>query len=116
MPRTARSRRRADVGDLLPFRDLYDAAIRHSSVRIKCQRCPRVVIVQTAALWRLFNRNGWNDRFEHVRRRLYCRFCWYHGGGAKIRPTIEFCDDPPTDTKLPMPSKQEWGHEARRRR
>lgn len=103
------------MGELHPFRDLYDAAIRHSSVRVTCPRCGRSVVFATAALWRLFNRNGWNDRFAHVRRRLCCLFCW-HQRGAKERPRLEFGDEAPTEIRLPMPSKGEWAHEARRRR
>ena len=57
------------------------------------------IIFRTAALWRLFNRNGWNDRFEHVEKRLYCLPCWYHSG-IKRRPSLTFCDDPPTDTPV----------------
>ena len=103
------------MGDLHPFRDLYDAAIRHSAVRVVCERCRHTIVFRTAALWRLFSRNGWNDRFEHVQKRLYCGPC-RDRTGVKRRPSLIFCDDPPTDTRLPMPSKQEWGHEARRRR
>lgn len=109
------SGRRADVADLHPFKDLYDAAIRHSAVRVACNRCNHVIVFRTAALWRLFNRNGWNDRFEHVQKRLYCLPCWYRSG-LKRRPTLTFCDDPPTDTRLPMPETHEWKQEARRRR
>jgi hypothetical protein len=101
--------------DLHPFQDLYDAAIRHSATRIRCSRCSHVVIVHTAGLWRLFWRNGWNDRFEHVRRRLYCRFCWHHRSGIKVRPDLDFCDEMPT-FNLPAPERGEWKHEARRRR
>jgi hypothetical protein len=103
------------VADLHPFRDLYDAAIRHSAVRIVCDHCKHAAVFQTAALWQHFNRRGWNDRFEHVRARLFCLPCWYHGG-AKRRPSLFFCDDAPTDTRFPMPTNQEWKHEARRRR
>jgi hypothetical protein len=103
------------MADLHPFRDLYDAAIRHSAVRVVCDHCRHTAIFQTAALWRHFNRNGWNDRFEHVQRRLFCLLCW-HRSRVKRRPSMTFCDDPPTDTRFPMPEKHEWAHEARRRR
>ena len=103
------------MAELHPFRDLYDAAIRHSAVRIVCDRCRHTAVFQTAALWRHFSLHGWNDRFEHVQTRLFCLPCWYHGG-EKRRPSIFFCDEAPTDTRFPMPTKQEWAHEARRRR
>jgi len=103
------------VGALHPFADLFDAAIRHSSVRVTCPRCRRRVVFATAALWYLFSRNGWNDRFGHVRRRLCCRVC-YHHGGTKERPRLEFGDEPLTDTRLRMPTRADWAREARRRR
>lgn len=103
------------MSDLHPFRDLYDAAIRHSAVRIVCDRCKHTAVLQTAALWQHFSRQGWNDRFEQVRARLFCLPCWYHGA-VKRRPSLFFCDDAPTDTRFPMPTNQEWKSEARRRR
>jgi hypothetical protein len=41
--------------------------------------------------------------------------CW-HRSRVKRRPSMTFCDDPPTDTRFPMPERHEWAHEARRRR
>ena len=105
----------ANETSLHPFRDLYDAAIRCTSVRVVCDRCKHTAVFQTAALWRYFNRRGWDDGFDAVQRRLYCLFCWHHGR-VKRRPCIFFCDDVPTETRFPMPTKQEWAHEARRRR
>jgi hypothetical protein len=103
------------VADLHPFKDLFDAAIRHSAVRVTCDRCRHTVTFKTAALWRHFQRMGWDHRFAGVQRRLFCLRCWYRGGG-KVRPSIQFCDDEPTDTRFPMPSKAEWAQAARRRR
>jgi hypothetical protein len=103
------------MGDLHPFQDLYDAAIRHSAVQITCERCRHSNAFNLAALWWHFNRHGWNDRFAHVRRRLFCLPCW-HLHGVKVRPSLAFGDMPPTDTRLPMPSKADWAREARRRR
>ena len=101
--------------DLHPFQDLYDAAIRHSAVRIVCGCCRHGIVFNLAALWWHFNRNGWNDRFAHVRRRLFCQAC-RDQRGVKVRPSLEFGDMEPTDTRLPMPSKSDWAREARRRR
>jgi hypothetical protein len=53
--------------------------------------------------------------FEHVQPRLFCLH-WWHLTRVKRRPSLTSCDHPPTETRLPMPSKQEWAHEARRRR
>lgn len=103
------------TGDLHPFRDLFDAGVRHCSVKVTCPQCRRQSVIPTAALWRLFNRNGWDDRFEHVRRRLCCLLC-FHTKGVKVRPAMEFCDDPATEKRLPMPGRDEWAREARRRR
>lgn len=103
------------MSDLHPFRDLYDAAVRHYGVRLTCDHCRRSAVFQVAALWLLFNRNGWNDRLEKVQDRFCCALCWQRRR-VKVRPSMTFCEDQPTDTRFPMPTKGEWAHEARRRR
>lgn len=103
------------MSDLHPFRDLYDAAIRHQSVRVACDRCRHSAIFQVAALWYHFNRRGWDDRFKHVQQRFFCLLCWHHRG-VKVRPSLTFGDEPPTDTRFPMPSQGDWKREAARRR
>jgi hypothetical protein len=100
---------------LHPFRDLYDAAIRHSALKLVCGHCRHVAVFQLAALWWHFKRSGRNDHFDHVQRRLFCLPCWHHRG-VKERPSMSFCDEEPTDTRFSMPSVVDWKQEARRRR
>ena len=98
-----------------PLRDLFDAAVRYSAVRLTCPRCRHAQVFRSAALWWLFHRKGWKDRFPDVERRYYCRTCW-HDHGEKIRATIGLVDEDPTDDSLPIPSELEWKRERRRRR
>ena len=44
-----------------PIRDLFDAAVRHETIKVSCQ-CGNVGIFDPHALWYLFERRGWNDR------------------------------------------------------
>lgn len=67
-------------------------------------------------MWWLFHRKGWVDSLGAVRRRCLCLLC-LHGKGEKVRdPELELVSEPPTDTRLPMPSEFDWKRELRRRR
>jgi hypothetical protein len=106
----------ADLPTAYPLRDLYDAAVRHKAIKLTCRRCRRVTIFDGHALWWLFHRNGWQDRFAQVQRRCLCLMC-LHRLGEKVRnPDLEPVDEAPTDTSLPLPSEFEWKREQRRRR
>ena len=105
-----------DLPTAYPLRDLFDAAVRHRSVRLTCTNCRHVTIFEAAALWWLFERKGWQDRFKDVQRRMVCLLC-LHERGLKIRfPELELTDDAPTETRLPIPSEIDWKREVRRRR
>jgi hypothetical protein len=97
-----------------PLRDLFDAAIRYSAVRLTCPRCGHAQVYRAAALWWLFQRKGWNDRFPNVRRRYYCRPCCDRHG-EKTHANIALVNEAPTDDRLPMPSELDWKRERRRR-
>ena len=106
----------ADLPTAYPLRDLFDAAVRQGAVKLTCRQCRRVTIFPSHALWWLFHRNAWSDRFDDVRKRCLCLMC-LHRTGAKIRyPDLELVDEPPTDSSLPMPSELDWKRELRRRR
>ena len=99
-----------------PLRDLWDAAIRHKTVRLTCPRCRHVAMLSASSLWYLFHRNGWKDWFADVRRRCVCLICLQRRG-LKIRNArLELVDDPPTEKRLPEPPEPEWKREMRRRR
>ena len=105
-----------DLPTAYPLRDLFDAAVRYASIKLTCRTCGHVTIFSAPALWWLFERKGWQDRFGDVRKRMVCLLC-LHERGLKIRyPDLEMVDDPPTETRLPMPSEIEWKREVRRRR
>lgn len=104
----------AELSSPWPLRDLFDAAVRHSAVRLACPRCGHERVFRSAALWWLFKRKGWPDRFSEVRARFHCRAC--AGDGARVRADLALVDEPPTDDTLPMPLEIEWKRERRRRR
>ena len=104
-----------DLPSAYPLRDLFDAAVRHRRVRFTCPACGHDAVFEAAALWWLFRRRGWRDRFDDVRRRFACTAC-PRGGAAKRRPKVELVATAPTVTTLPMPPELEWKREMRRRR
>ena len=105
-----------DLPTAYPLRDLFDAAVRHKTVKLTCARCRHVTFFSSSALWYLFHRHGWQDRFGDVQKRCICLIC-LHRLGMKVRfPELELVDEPPTETRLPEPSEIEWKRELRRRR
>ena len=98
-----------------PLRDLFDAALRYSAVRLVCPRCRHVQVFRAAALWHLFHRKGRNDRFANVKRQYFCRSC-LERHGEKIHADVQLVNEAPTDDSLPMPSELDWKRERRRRR
>jgi hypothetical protein len=106
----------SDLPSIYPLRDLFDAAVRHSAVKLTCRRCGRVVIFSSHALWWRFQRRGWADRFDDVRKRCLCLMCLHRDGERVRNPELELVDEAPTDTSLPKPSEMEWKRELRRRR
>lgn len=105
-----------DLPTAYPLRDLFDAAVRHSGIKLTCRQCGRAAILSSHALWWLFHRKGWSDRFDDVKKRCLCVMC-LHRTGAKVRdPELELVDEGPTDTSLPMPNELNWKRELRRRR
>jgi len=99
-----------------PLRDLFDAAVRHRSIRLTCTRCGHCNLLSSHALWWLFHRKGWVDSLREVRRRCLCIMC-LHRRGLEVRdPQLELADEAATDTSLPMPSEIDWKREVRRRR
>ena len=105
-----------DLPTAYPLRDLFDAAVRHRAVRLTCPRCGHQAIFASPALWWLFERKGWRDRFQEVERRFHCRPCRTRGEDMVQRPRLDLVDDPPTVTNLPLPSEIVWKRELRRRR
>ncbi len=105
-----------DLPSAYPLRDLWDAAVRHKTVRLTCAQCRHVAILSASSLWYLFHRNGWKEGFEDVRRRCICLIC-LHQRGLRIRnPRLDLVDETPTEMRLPEPPDLEWKREMRRRR
>ena len=105
-----------ETGGPNPLRDLFDAAARQRTVKLTCRRCRHATSFAAAALWWLFERNGWRDGFADVRKRCICVYC-LHRLGEKIRnPEFELTQEAPLDRRYPMPSELDWKRELRRRR
>ena len=106
----------ADLPSAYPLRDLFDAAVRHRTVRLTCRACGHVRVFHGHALWWYFHRREWPDRFRDVQRRCVCRLC-LENSGSKVRdPRLELVNDAPTGEPMPMPTQAEWKRELRRRR
>jgi hypothetical protein len=105
-----------DGPPLHPLSDLFDAAVRHKTVKLTCGRCRHANSFSAAALWWLFQRRGWKDEFAAVRRRCVCLHCWRRHGFKIRSPRFELVDEPPLDVSLPLPGELDWKRELRRRR
>jgi hypothetical protein len=101
---------------IYPLEDLFDAAVRHSAIRLTCRRCGRVAVFSSHALWWRFRRRGWADRLDDVRKRCLCLMCLHRDGEEVRNPELELVDEAPTDTSLPKPTELDWKRELRRRR
>lgn len=97
-----------------PIWNLFDAATRRQNVRLSCPRCPHSEVYHSAALWRLFERNGWGDQLSAVGRHFYCPTC-RRQRGVRVKPTMMLVDDDQT-VSLPLPDQAEWKRATRRRR
>ena len=49
-----------------PIADLFDAAVRHMTVQLRCPRCGWTAHFDPHAMWWLFDRKGWDDRISQV--------------------------------------------------
>ena len=99
-----------------PLRDLFDAAVRQYGVKLTCLRCKHVRIFHAHGLWYLFQKRGWRDRFNDVRRRTYCQAC-LDKDQLKVRlPRLELVHEAPTGDPLPLPTQPEWRRALSRNR
>ena len=116
MFRLCESRAMADLPSAYPLRDLFDAAVRHRAIALTCTACGHVRVFDPHALWWLFHRRGWPNRFGDVRRRCVCSLCLQRTG-RKIRgPRLDLVQREPTGLRLMLPSTAEWKRELSRRR
>lgn len=106
----------ADLPTAYPLRDLFDAAVRHRSIRLSCRACGHVRVYDGHALWWFFHRRQWPDRFRDVQRRGVCTACLERLGLKVRNPRLELVEEEPTGDALPMPTAADWKRELRRRR
>jgi hypothetical protein len=106
----------ADLPSAYPLRDLFDAAVLTAISSSLCRQYQHLAVFHCHALWWLFQRRGWNDRFGDVTKRCVCTICWYRVGKKVRDPRFELVTDAPTDSRFPMPNELDWKGESRRRR
>jgi hypothetical protein len=94
-------------GSAYPLRNLWDAAVRHYSIKLTC-RCGHVRILHGVGLWWLFERQGWSDSFYEVRRRALCTSCLRERSRMARNPALDLVHEEITGEPLPLPSDREW--------
>lgn len=97
-----------------PVSNLFDAASHRRNIRLSCPRCVHSEVYHSAALWKLFVRNGWSDELRFVACRFYCPTC-KREHGLKIKPVMALVDEDQT-IALPLPDRAEWKRAISRRR
>ena len=90
-----------------PIVDLLDAAIRHRNVRLDCPQCRRVVILNGAAAWWLFERKRWAMKLSAVAIRFHCSAC-LRRRGERFRPRVCLVEQEADLDTLPLPDGREW--------
>jgi ribosomal protein L44E len=108
--------RMVDLPSAYPLRDLFDAAVRNRNIKLTCQACHHATIFDGHALWWLFKRRAWADRFPEVQRRMVCTVCFYRRSEKLRSAKLELVEEEPTETSLALPSELDWKRELRRRR
>jgi hypothetical protein len=100
----------------LPLRDLFDAAVRQYGIKLTCLRCKHVRVFHAHALWYLFERRGWDDRFSEVTRRAICLPCRDKHGATIRFPKLELVREDPTGEPLQLPPREVWRRALSRNR
>lgn len=80
---------------------LFEAAAWHYAIVATCRRCRARGVFESAALWWLFERRGWDPTLYGAARRLKCRAC---GARATVSPVRW---EAPT-VILPLPDDRDW--------
>ena len=95
-------------GSAYPLRNLWDAAVRHYSIKLTCRVCGHVRILHGVGLWWLYERRGWPDGFAEVTRRSVCIPCRSERRRVVRNPAFELVHEEITGEPLPLPSVSEW--------
>ena len=103
-------------GSAYPLRNLWDAAVRGYAIRLTCRRCRHVRTFHAVALWWLFERKGWANSFNEVRRRTICAACRDTRRQTIRHPKFELVHEEIDGDPLPLPSQQDWKRALARHR
>lgn len=86
---------------------VFEAAVWHHCIKVRCARCPNSAIFDAAGVWwHLMRRNG-DIGLRDLHHLFYCFAC-SHRGGKRVRPhLVDLVKDEPTRI-LPDPDQREW--------
>lgn len=104
------------AGSAYPLRNLWDAAVRQSSIKLECWSCHHVTIRHAHALWWHFEQKGWPDSFKELQKRCVCIPCRTERRQIIRNPKLELVHEEVTNEPLPLPSAQEWKRALARHR
>lgn len=63
---------------------IWEAAIWHYAVEVRCSNCDHSARFEAVGLWWYFERRGWEQHFSLAARHFYCRRC--REPGVKNKP------------------------------
>lgn len=91
---------------------IWEAAAMHRLIRVDCRahRCANSATFDPHALWGLFHKRHWDDRYSVAQHRFWCRVCTRLAGfkvkAARMSDTGSSRGD--VTHPLPMPSERDW--------
>lgn len=106
----------ADLPSAYPLNTLFDAAVRGYSIKLTCRRCRHVRVMHAHALWWMFHKRGWPERFRDLQRRCHCTRCRERHNRIVRMPALDLVHEEVTGDPLPLPPLSEWKRELGRRR
>ncbi|WP_174291056.1 hypothetical protein [Sphingomonas bacterium] len=88
------------------LRTIEQCALHRRSLRLTCQRCRLVRVLDAIPVWWLFQQRGWPHDLSGAARRFACSAC--RETGHRSEPTIEVGRDRPEGPQPPYPDEREW--------
>lgn len=89
-----------------PIWNLFDAALRHRSIRVECSCCPNTAVFNAAGLWWHFHQKDWASSIRAAGNHIYCEPC-RERTGCKMRPRVSLTEAP-SNRYLEEPTDLEW--------
>jgi hypothetical protein len=86
---------------------LFEAAVWHNLIKVRCPRCPNVAIFEAAGVWWHFQKRSGDLALRDARHRFYCLRCSRDRPTRVRATTIELVRGRAT-RELPLPDDREW--------